>query len=182
MASLIDEKLLHNSFQSQETVRNNLIPKKIEIFAWRSLRKRIPTRVELDKKYIDLNSVRCPMCDDGLETVEHAILFCKCAMEVWTRVFQWWNLGAVSTISITEIFKDATPYSSSSGNSILWQAVKWVTGFGKKFSSSSMMLNEIQCKSFKWLTKRSKRCKFDWHQWFTQPSSCGFSSPRAGVG
>ncbi|XP_071688642.1 uncharacterized protein [Rutidosis leptorrhynchoides] len=119
MASLLDEKLLHNSYQGQETVRNKLLPKKIEIFAWRALKKRIPTRVELDKKCIDLDSVRCPVCDDDLETAEHALVFCRFAMEVWARVFQWWNLGNVSTLSIAEIFKDERPYSSSHGNGII---------------------------------------------------------------
>ncbi|XP_071728713.1 uncharacterized protein [Rutidosis leptorrhynchoides] len=125
MANLIDEKILHNSFQPHPTVKNNLVPRKIEIFAWRTCRKRLPTRVELDKKSIDLHTVRCPMCDDDLESVEHAIVFCKNAMEVWTRVFQWWRLGNVSTLSIVEVF-DNSPYSHSDISARLWQSVKWV--------------------------------------------------------
>ncbi|XP_071686923.1 uncharacterized protein [Rutidosis leptorrhynchoides] len=43
MASEMDEKLLQNGYQPSETVRNKLAPKKIEIFAWRAIRRRLPT-------------------------------------------------------------------------------------------------------------------------------------------
>ncbi|XP_071704379.1 uncharacterized protein [Rutidosis leptorrhynchoides] len=90
MATEIDSKLLHHSFLAKENARNKLVHKKIELFAWRTLRKRIPTWVQLDKKGIDLKSVRCPMCDDELEAVEHVLIFCKYAMDIWIRVFNWY--------------------------------------------------------------------------------------------
>ncbi|XP_071688607.1 uncharacterized protein [Rutidosis leptorrhynchoides] len=49
IALLIDEKISQMTSQGYETVRNNLFPKKVEIFTWRSIRKQIPTRIELDK-------------------------------------------------------------------------------------------------------------------------------------
>ncbi|XP_071694498.1 uncharacterized protein [Rutidosis leptorrhynchoides] len=69
----------------QESLRNNLVPKKIEIFVWRALKKRLPVRVELDKRGIDLHSVRCPICDDDLESVDHSLINCKFSMDVWSR-------------------------------------------------------------------------------------------------
>ncbi|XP_071719494.1 uncharacterized protein [Rutidosis leptorrhynchoides] len=194
MAELIDEKLLHNSFCDYETLRNKLVPKKLEIFVWRTVPKRIPTRVELDKKSIDLDSVRCPMCDEDLETVEHDIIFCKFDSEVWARVFNWWKLGNIIDFSIDEVFKDTRPYSSSIHKSVVWQAVKWVSSyfiwknrnnkvFGKHSSTSVMLFNEIQCKSYEWFTARSKKYKFDWHTWLIDPASCCVStSTRVGVG
>ncbi|XP_071739933.1 uncharacterized protein [Rutidosis leptorrhynchoides] len=98
---------------AKETARNKLVPRKIELFAWRSLRKRIPARVEFYKKGIDLNSVRYPMCDDGLETVEHVLIFCKYAMDIWVQVFNWWGLGNVTTLSIEDIFRDSSPLHGS---------------------------------------------------------------------
>ncbi|XP_071713453.1 uncharacterized protein [Rutidosis leptorrhynchoides] len=174
MSKRIHEKLLNSSLQDLETVRNKYVPKKIEIFAWRSIRKRIPTRVELDKKSIDLDSVRCPICDDDLETVDHALVFCKFASDIWLKVFEWWNLNAVSIFSVEEIFKDSCPLPVSSNNGVIWQAVKWISGyliwknhnkkvFGKNSTSILTVFNEIQCKSFEWICTRSKRSKLDWH-------------------
>ncbi|XP_071714089.1 uncharacterized protein [Rutidosis leptorrhynchoides] len=193
MSVRTDEKILINSFQNQETIRNKFVPKKVEIFAWRSIRKRIPTLVELDKKSINLDSVRCPICDDDLKTVDHALVFCKFASEIWLQVFKWWNLNITSIFLVGEIFKDTSPFTSSSNISTIWEAIKWITGyliwknrnrkvFGKKSSSTSMIFNNIQGKSYEWIYTKAKKSKLDWHIWVTNPASCSFTSRQIGIG
>ncbi|XP_071695771.1 uncharacterized protein [Rutidosis leptorrhynchoides] len=110
---LIDEKCLLHQVPSHETLRNNLVPKKLEIFVWRALKKRLPVRMELDKRCIDLHSVRYPLCDDDLETVDHIFIFCKHSLEIWDRVFHWWGLGNFSNFSMNEILKGNAPVSMS---------------------------------------------------------------------
>ncbi|GJV97714.1 RNA-directed DNA polymerase, eukaryota [Tanacetum coccineum] len=46
-----------------ETRWNHFLPKKINIFIWRALRDRLPTRWNLSRKGIDLDSLSCPICD-----------------------------------------------------------------------------------------------------------------------
>ncbi|XP_071728940.1 uncharacterized protein [Rutidosis leptorrhynchoides] len=70
---LLDDKLLQAPTTPSETLRNNLLPQKIGIFVWRAQRNRLPVRLELDKKGIDIDSVRCPLCDNALESLEHVI-------------------------------------------------------------------------------------------------------------
>ncbi|PWA45529.1 reverse transcriptase zinc-binding domain-containing protein [Artemisia annua] len=55
---------------------SSLIPSKVLIFVWRAERNRIPTRVELDLKGIDIPSILCPICDNELETVDHILAKC----------------------------------------------------------------------------------------------------------
>ncbi|XP_071739189.1 uncharacterized protein [Rutidosis leptorrhynchoides] len=77
LTKMIDEKLLVSTVPLQsETLRNHHLPQKIGIFIWRSRARRIPVRVELDKRGIDLDSVRCPVCDSDVETVDHILLHC----------------------------------------------------------------------------------------------------------
>ncbi|XP_071707958.1 uncharacterized protein [Rutidosis leptorrhynchoides] len=162
-------------------MRNKLVPKKLEIFVWRVCKKRLPVKVELDKRGIDLHSVRCPLCDDGLETVEHSLIFCKCAMDVWDRVFRWWGLGNMTNLSITEILRGNGPSSPSSIGRKIWQGVEWVCAyliwknrnemvFRGKCWNSPVALNEIQVKSFDWISRRLKKKKLDWHSWINDPS------------
>nr|GFC62721.1 reverse transcriptase domain, reverse transcriptase zinc-binding domain protein [Tanacetum cinerariifolium] len=47
---------------------NNSIPIKINIHSWRLSNNRLPTRINLDAQGIDLHSVRCPICDEDMET------------------------------------------------------------------------------------------------------------------
>ncbi|PWA69064.1 RNA-directed DNA polymerase, eukaryota, Reverse transcriptase zinc-binding domain protein [Artemisia annua] len=61
---------------SRPTRWSSLIPSKFLIFVWRAERNRIPTRVELDLKGIDIPSILCPICDNELETVDHILAKC----------------------------------------------------------------------------------------------------------
>ncbi|XP_071703962.1 uncharacterized protein [Rutidosis leptorrhynchoides] len=66
---LVDKVILPRAVNSIESLRNGLVPKKVEVFIWRARLGRLPVRFELDKRGIDLNSVRCPICDGDIETV-----------------------------------------------------------------------------------------------------------------
>ena len=54
LSSLVDEKCLAIGGNGNTMLRNKIAPKKINAFMWRALRRRLPVRVELDKKGIDI--------------------------------------------------------------------------------------------------------------------------------
>ncbi|PWA45749.1 RNA-directed DNA polymerase, eukaryota, Reverse transcriptase zinc-binding domain protein [Artemisia annua] len=99
LSTVVEEKCLNLGVANFETVWNNLIPKKINIFAWRTMRGRLPVRVELDRKGIDLHSVSCPVCDNACESIDQGIVLCNEVMKVWSLVFGWWNLGNVNSFT-----------------------------------------------------------------------------------
>nr|GFA99981.1 reverse transcriptase domain, reverse transcriptase zinc-binding domain protein [Tanacetum cinerariifolium] len=68
---LIDSRLLPE--QGPATRWCNIIPKKINIFVWRALRDRLPTRWNLSRKGIELNSLNYPICDTRIESTFHTI-------------------------------------------------------------------------------------------------------------
>ncbi|XP_071713984.1 uncharacterized protein [Rutidosis leptorrhynchoides] len=89
LVEIIDGTALASHTDSMETLRNRLVPKKIEVFIWRARRGRIPVRLELDKRGIDLHSTRCPVCDGDLESVEHVLFLCRFAKDIWGKVLNW---------------------------------------------------------------------------------------------
>ncbi|GKA96791.1 RNA-directed DNA polymerase, eukaryota, reverse transcriptase zinc-binding domain protein, partial [Tanacetum coccineum] len=62
---------------------NKLVPIKVNIASWRIKNRRIPTRVNLDSRGIDLHSTRCPICDDDLEMEDHILVKCDVALNIW---------------------------------------------------------------------------------------------------
>ncbi|XP_071699302.1 uncharacterized protein [Rutidosis leptorrhynchoides] len=187
---------LANQTSDAKTLRNNLVPLKAELFIWRARWKRIPTRVELDKRGMDLGTIRCPVCDDGLETVEHSIILCNFALDIWKRVFDWWNLGPFTNMSINESFLgNGYSFNSAMGKQ-LWQATEWVTGymiwnsrnattFSKAKTTSAMVFKEIQIKSFEWFSKRIKVSNIEWDPWIENPrgyDSIALQTRRSGIG
>ncbi|XP_071713532.1 uncharacterized protein [Rutidosis leptorrhynchoides] len=159
------------------TMRNYLVPKKVEVFVWGATQKRLPTRTELDKRGIDLHSIRCPICDDGLESVDHTLLFCKFAFDLWEQVYSWWGFRNVTNLSLNEILRGNGSVPMSSLGKMVWQAVEWIGAYhnwknrnNKVFRGSSwnipFALNEIQIRSFEWISHRlKKKCKLDWLSW-----------------
>ncbi|GKB17944.1 RNA-directed DNA polymerase, eukaryota [Tanacetum coccineum] len=71
---------------------NRFLSKKVNIFIWRDLRDRVPTRWNLSRRGIDLDSLYCPTCDTSIETIDHTLWFCSLATSVWHRVFAWLDL------------------------------------------------------------------------------------------
>ncbi|XP_071687335.1 uncharacterized protein [Rutidosis leptorrhynchoides] len=91
LSRLIDDITILDNRSRTETMKNNLVPLKLEVFIWRTMRRRLPTKTELDKRGIDLDSVRCPLCDDDVESIDHSLFLCRHSYEVWDRVFKWWG-------------------------------------------------------------------------------------------
>ncbi|XP_071689228.1 uncharacterized protein [Rutidosis leptorrhynchoides] len=180
LSSQLDERILSGITSSHETYRNSLVPKKFEIFAWRVLKKRIRVRLKLDKQGIDLHSVRCSICDDDLESVDHCLISCKYSMEVWNRVYSWWKIGSFSNLSIGEILRGNAPIPLTNFGRLIWQAVECVCAYynwknrnnlvfrGKSWTIP-VMLNEIQSKSFEWISQRLRKKIFNWHAWLSDP-------------
>ncbi|XP_071741053.1 uncharacterized protein [Rutidosis leptorrhynchoides] len=158
LRKFIDEKMIPRGNGNIETLRNNLVPKKIEVFVWRARRKRLPNLIELDKRGIDLNTVRCPLCDDDIESIDHSLFLCKHVMEVWNKVFEWWGLEKLDPCNLGDPLADTGQANSTFGKDI-WQTVIWSSSYliwknrnQKFFSNKSwnapVALNEIQVKSY----------------------------------
>ncbi|GKA66100.1 RNA-directed DNA polymerase, eukaryota, reverse transcriptase zinc-binding domain protein [Tanacetum coccineum] len=68
------------------------IPIKVNVFLWRLFLNKLPSRVNLDKKGIDLDSLLCPVCNEDVETVNHLFFSCDMAKDLWSLLARWWGL------------------------------------------------------------------------------------------
>ncbi|PWA71425.1 hypothetical protein CTI12_AA280940 [Artemisia annua] len=57
---------------------------KIDIHSWRLINDRLPTRFNLDIRGIELDSIRCPVCDNAIETAQHLFMECSVSRTVVT--------------------------------------------------------------------------------------------------
>ncbi|XP_071705065.1 uncharacterized protein [Rutidosis leptorrhynchoides] len=169
LTSLLNSRLLPSCSSTSETLINKMVPHKLGIFVWRARLQRLPVLMELDKRGVDLDSVRCPICNNDVETIEHTLFRCSFALDLWSRVIKWWGSSFIMISRFEDLFKGLLFSSSNSSvSSKLWQTIEWVTGymlwrnrnqvvFKKKKESGPMLLNEIQIKSFEWISRRSRK-------------------------
>ena len=59
-----------------------LAPKKVNVSWWKLCMGRIPLNWKLDQLDIDMNSILCPRCETGIETVDHANFECPQVKEI----------------------------------------------------------------------------------------------------
>ncbi|GJZ43027.1 RNA-directed DNA polymerase, eukaryota, partial [Tanacetum coccineum] len=52
----------------------------------------IPTRVNLSRRGVLLDSHMCPLCNDAMEDVQHVFFRCDMARVVLRKICRWWDL------------------------------------------------------------------------------------------
>ncbi|XP_071740432.1 uncharacterized protein [Rutidosis leptorrhynchoides] len=175
--TLIDEKTLYMPQSVSCTIRNKLVPKKVEVFIWRVRKGRIPVLLELEKRGADFHLVRCPICDNGTKSCQHSLLSCELSDQIWQKIFEWWNIRWQPNTCIGEILEEKS--GNTLGNKI-WQAVTWTCAyliwknrnekvFKNKCWNIPVAISEIQVKSFEWIEKRCTMRKLNWHDWLHNP-------------
>ncbi|GJY80362.1 RNA-directed DNA polymerase, eukaryota, reverse transcriptase zinc-binding domain protein [Tanacetum coccineum] len=87
---------------SPSTRWNKAAPKKINIMAWKVKMTNLPTRFNLSRRGLNIESILCPICNLAAETSCH--LFFKCCMvkDIYKKIESWWDINMVSTSSYEE--------------------------------------------------------------------------------
>ena len=74
---------------------SKLIPSKSLFFAWRLIRDRLPTRMNLRRRQVMINEVQCPFCGDVEEEAAHLFFSCKKILPLWWESLSWVGVAIV---------------------------------------------------------------------------------------
>ena len=80
---------------------NNRIPSKISFFAWEVWWDKILTMEQLKKRGRHLSS-RCPLCGKDEERLDHLLLHCPKAYNLWALIFTIFRINGVLPRSIKD--------------------------------------------------------------------------------
>nr|GEX45471.1 RNA-directed DNA polymerase, eukaryota [Tanacetum cinerariifolium] len=86
----IDDLILPSS--NVATRWSKSIPIKVNVFTWRARRDRLPTKTNLCRRGVLLDSSLCPICNVELEDIQHVLFQCDVARAVFRRICRWWDL------------------------------------------------------------------------------------------
>lgn len=165
---------------SSPTRWNKILPLKINIFTWRTLNRRLPTRSNLDSRGIDLHSIRCPLCDDAIESEEHLFVYCKTAKETWSNIGNWWKITNVNIRNLEEsiTFAENAPITETIKHlfdmvvqSTIWHIWRFRNDmvFNTKQPNKHLILDNIKLSSYSWIRSRQKRVIPNWIEWTCDP-------------
>ncbi|GJY95556.1 RNA-directed DNA polymerase, eukaryota [Tanacetum coccineum] len=86
----IDDLFLPSGPETTRWVK--FIPIKINVFTWRARRDCLPTRANLIRRGVFMESVNCPICGLHEENAHHIFFQCDLAQAVLRRICRWWDL------------------------------------------------------------------------------------------
>ncbi|GJU58479.1 RNA-directed DNA polymerase, eukaryota [Tanacetum coccineum] len=88
--NLLDEKFLPKVEVATRWVK--YIPIKLNIFAWRVCLDRLPTRLNLVRRDVQVSSLDCPICSLSHESTAHIFYSCSMASDLFRLICRWWDL------------------------------------------------------------------------------------------
>nr|GEU59636.1 RNA-directed DNA polymerase, eukaryota [Tanacetum cinerariifolium] len=86
----LDDLMLPSGVEATKWVK--FVPIKINIFGWRARRDCLPTRANLIRRGVHLESATCSICDLYVEDTHHIMFQCSLAQSVFRRICRWWEL------------------------------------------------------------------------------------------
>ncbi|XP_022007784.1 uncharacterized protein LOC110907059 [Helianthus annuus] len=152
------------------------VPIKCNIFMWRLMLKRIPTKLALLRRNINVENTTCVLCGDGEDEVDHIFTDCAFSMSVWNGVLRWLGLPNYFAFSVSDILDihkvdgiSATRKHIIKGMVMvccwcIWRARNDCI-FNQKRSNVVEVVAEIKAFGFLWFSNRHKNFVKDWKGW-----------------
>ncbi|XP_022019238.1 uncharacterized protein LOC110919272 [Helianthus annuus] len=155
-------------------------PLKCKILAWRIGLDRIPTKMNLIKRGMALDSLDCPMCDAGQESTLHLFTGCIFSTEVWARLEAWCRLPPTMLFEVADLVRLTVDQSKSKKEGRIIQSIMytamWVLWnerndriFNNKPRREKEVFENIKFLSFFWIRNRSRHKSVDWNKWCNYP-------------
>ncbi|GJR00675.1 RNA-directed DNA polymerase, eukaryota [Tanacetum coccineum] len=78
------------------------VPIKVNIHAWKVKLDILPTRLNISKRGMDIESILCPLCEKNVESSSHIFFTCPISREIFRKVLLWWEIDVVMISSYDE--------------------------------------------------------------------------------
>ena len=156
----IDNKRL--AVVSSKTQWIKSVPIKVNIIAWKVKLDALPTRLNISRRGIDINSILCPICDSGVESSNHLFFMCNLALQLYRKISHW-----LLSLRLQSKFKDILDCIFY----VMWWHL-WTFRnkllFEAKNPTKGIIFDDIFSRSFYWCKYRCK-ASFSWNDWLKSP-------------
>ncbi|GKB79710.1 RNA-directed DNA polymerase, eukaryota, reverse transcriptase zinc-binding domain protein [Tanacetum coccineum] len=98
--SLIDDKILEVVGPKTRWIK--YVPIKVNILAWRIKLDYLPTRLNLSRRGIDLESIFCASCNSVVESSSHIFFACSMVKDLYKNIARWWDVNMTELSSYEE--------------------------------------------------------------------------------
>ncbi|GKD86907.1 RNA-directed DNA polymerase, eukaryota, reverse transcriptase zinc-binding domain protein [Tanacetum coccineum] len=177
--SFIDDSLLPKEDVPTRWVK--YVPIKINIFAWKVCLDRLPSRLNLSLRGIEISLILCPLCSIAVESISHLLFSCHVARQILQKIVRWWDLEYIdihsyedwlswlNNIRLNKRLKDIFEGVSYVMWWVIWRFRNQIF-FGPKQPHLGLLFDDIALLSFNWCSSRTGS-KINRETWLKNPTS-----------
>ena len=174
----IDERYLPEV--STKTRWVNKVPIKVNIHAWKVKLDCLPTKLNISRRGMLLDSLSCPICGKAVESSSHIFFACHIVREVLRLVSCWWDVSFMEVSTYEEWLDWLVNLRLHSKNKQLLEGVCYIMWwliwnfrnkiiFDQTPPSKASIFDEVVARSFNWCRYRCK-ASFSWIDWLKNPN------------
>lgn len=89
---------------------NKSVPIKINFFEWRFVLNRLPSKIDLEKRGVRMDSMLCESCGLEVESSIHILLDCRWVKEIWLLIQTWCDVNVTHATSIEDFLSRKCNY------------------------------------------------------------------------
>ncbi|XP_022003812.1 uncharacterized protein LOC110901282 [Helianthus annuus] len=152
------------------------IPIKCNVFMWRMLMDRIPTKKALSRRNVNCGDGLCSFCEEFEETVDHIFTACLVATGVWNAIARWVGLPQFYFFSVADILHMEYTSSWSKEKKTALHGVLviscwriWRARNERIFKNERRtvvdIVADIKALGFLWFSSRYKKGLVGWMDW-----------------
>ncbi|KAJ0450914.1 putative RNA-directed DNA polymerase [Helianthus annuus] len=148
---------------------------KVNLFVWRAAEGRIPTKIALASRGIQVGSTVCKVCGAAPETADHIFIQCLFAKEVWLLLWSWmYTPGRNHNESLKTRLLEKQDWPRRKERIIyaihllavwsLWKNRNYKV-FNDSNATPSKIVEDIKEEAFDWVKLRTKISGISWEDW-----------------
>ncbi|GJZ30560.1 RNA-directed DNA polymerase, eukaryota [Tanacetum coccineum] len=155
------------------------VPIKVNIIAWKVKSNALPTRFNISRRGMDIDSIVCPICNAGVESTNHIFVQCVVVRQIMRKISSWWNINYLDVNSYEEwrVWLVSIRIQSKLKGVLegVYYGLWWYMWnfrnkllFDKKIPEKALIFDHLVSSSFYWCKFRCK-ASFKWDDWLKNP-------------
>nr|GEU95905.1 RNA-directed DNA polymerase, eukaryota [Tanacetum cinerariifolium] len=176
---------IDNSFLPKDAVSTRwivFVPIKVNIFARKVCLDKLPTRLNISIRGLDIPSILCPNCYIVVKSTTHILFSCDMAHQLMRKVARWWEVEIhdihsygdwllwFKNLRFPKSLKDVFDGVCYVMWWVIWKYRNQVL-FGNTHLRMDLLFDDISRLSYTWCSSRCKSLSIDWNVWIKNPSS-----------
>ncbi|GJR17489.1 RNA-directed DNA polymerase, eukaryota, reverse transcriptase zinc-binding domain protein [Tanacetum coccineum] len=151
------------------------VPIKVNIIAWKVKSNALPTRFNISRRGMDIDSIVCPICNAGVESTNHIFFQCVVVRQIMRKISSWWNIdySDVNSYEEWQVWLVSIRIQSKLKGVLegVYYGLWWYMWnfrnkllFDKKIPEKALIFDNLVSSSFYWCKFRCK-ASFKWDDW-----------------